>query len=86
MPLDGADVVLAKRLIVRVPLTLKGEALSALKMAVIGSKGSCSLSFEVETDGAFVNIDAGKEYMVSPVRDFLYRLSEIVGAKGVELQ
>ena len=86
MPLDGADMVLAKRLIVRVPLTLKGEALSALKMAVIGSKGLCALSFEVETDGAFVNIDAGKEYMISPVRDFLYRLSEIVGPKGVELQ
>jgi len=40
----------------------------------------------VETDGAVVNIDAGKDYMVSPVRDFLQRLSEIVGPKGVELQ
>ena len=84
--LDGADMALAKRLIVRVPSNLKGDALDAIKTAVVGSKGSCSLCFEVETDGAIVNIDAGKEFMVSPVRDFLYRLSEIVGPKGVDLQ
>jgi hypothetical protein len=78
--------VMAKRLIVRVPYTLRGEALRTLKETIISSKGPCSLCFEVETDGAVVNIDAGKDYMVSPVRDFLQRLSEIVGPKGVELQ
>lgn len=86
LPLDGADMVLAKRVIVRVPGSLRKDALSAMKTAVMESKGPCSLCFEVETDGALVNIDAGKEYMVSPVRDFIHRLSEIVGPKGVELQ
>ncbi|MGD0819289.1 MAG: DNA polymerase III subunit alpha [Desulfomonilia bacterium] len=86
MPLDGADMVLAKRVIVRVPYTLRSEALRTLKETIISSKGPCLICFEVETDGAYVNIDAGKDYMVSPVRDFLQRLSEIVGPKGVELQ
>jgi len=86
MPLDGADVMLAKRVVVRVPGSLKQDAVSAIKTAVLQSRGSCPLCFEVETDGAFVNIDAGRDYMVSPVRDFLYRLCEIVGPKGVEIQ
>jgi DNA polymerase-3 subunit alpha len=85
-PLDGADMVLAKRVIVRVPVTLRPDKVKSLKETVMNCRGTCSLCFEVETDEALVNIDAGKDYMVSPVRDFLLQLTEIVGPKGVELQ
>jgi DNA polymerase-3 subunit alpha len=85
-PLDGADLVLAKRVIVRVPVTLRPDKVKSLKETVMNCRGTCSLCFEVETDEALVNIDAGKDYMVSPVRDFLLQLTEIVGPKGVELQ
>ncbi|HVN71696.1 MAG TPA: hypothetical protein VMU10_06725, partial [Desulfomonilia bacterium] len=86
LPLDGADMVLAKRVIVKLSGSLRTDELKDLKDTVIGSKGTCPLCFEVETESAVVNIDAGRDYMVAPVREFLRRLTEIVGPKGVELQ
>ncbi|HPI92927.1 MAG TPA: DNA polymerase III subunit alpha [Deltaproteobacteria bacterium] len=86
LPLDGADLVLAKRVVVRVPGGLRPDKLKYIKETVMGCRGSCSLSFEVETEDAVVNIDAGRDFMVAPEREFLLRLTEIVGPKGVEIQ
>jgi len=44
------------------------------------------VSFQVDTEGVVVNIDAGKEFMINPSRDILARLGEILGTSRVELQ
>ena len=85
MPLEGADELLAKKVLVRIPPGMRPDGLRAIKEAIMVCSGSCSLSFEVDTEEALVNIDAGKKYMVLPGRDFMKRLCEIVGPKGVEL-
>jgi len=86
MPLDGAELILAKRVVVRVSGGIRPDAIKTLKDTVMQCRGACPLCFEVETDDAVVNIDAGKDYMVTPGRDLIGRLCDIVGAKGVELQ
>jgi DNA polymerase-3 subunit alpha len=86
LPLDGADMLLAKRLLVRIPTGMGPQELKVLKETIVSSKGPCSLSFEIDTDAAVVNIDAGVEYTVSPMREFLRQLSEIVGPERVVLQ
>ncbi len=86
LPLDGADMFLAKRLLVRIPGSIRPQEIKTLKDTILSSKGPCTLSFEIDTDAAVVNIDAGTEYMVSPMREFLRRLSDIVGSERVVLQ
>ena len=85
-PLDSADMALAKRVLVRVTGGLRPDTLRSIKETVMNCRGPCSLCFEVETDEALVNIDAGKDYMVLPARELLQRLCEILGPKGVVLQ
>lgn len=85
-PLDNAEAMLAKRVIVRMPDRIKPDEIQSLKEAVSDSKGSCQICFEVKTDESVVSIDAGKGYLVKPSRDFLARIASIVGSAGVELQ
>ncbi len=84
--LENAEALLARRLLVKVPTLIKADDLRSLKEAVEDSKGTCQLSFEVVTDEAVVSIDAGKDYMVKPSREFLERIVSLVGTAGVELQ
>jgi DNA polymerase-3 subunit alpha len=86
MPLEGADEILAKRVLVKIPAGIPLEDLKAIKEAIEGCRGGCTVCFEVDTDHALVHIDAGKDYMVMPGRHFIKQLCDIVGAKGVELQ
>ncbi|MBN2298763.1 MAG: hypothetical protein JXM72_09220, partial [Deltaproteobacteria bacterium] len=85
-PLDNAEAMLAKRLLLRVPAQMEPDGIRLLKDAVLSSKGTCQVTFEIETDGLVVNIDAGKDYLVRPSRDFLTRVASLVGSVGVELQ
>lgn len=75
-------MALAKRVLVRVTGGLRPDTLRSIKETVMNCRGPCSLCFEVETDEALVNIDAGKDYMVLPARELLQRLCEILGPKG----
>jgi DNA polymerase-3 subunit alpha len=86
LPLEGADEILAKKVLVRIPPGILPEGLRAIKEAIQSCRGSCAVSFEVDTEAALVHIDAGKDYMVMPGRNFIRQLCEIVGPKGVELQ
>jgi DNA polymerase-3 subunit alpha len=83
--IDNAEAILAKRLLVRISNQLKPEEIYSLKDVVSASKGSCQLCFEVSTEETVVSIDAGKDYMVKPSKDFLARIVSIVGPASVEL-
>jgi DNA polymerase III subunit alpha len=86
MPLDGADELLAKKVLVKISSGILPENIKAIKEAIQSWKGSCVLCYEVDTETELVHIDAGKDYMVMPGRSFIEQLCEIVGPKGVELQ
>jgi len=85
-PLDHAEAMLAKRLLLRLPSKMTPEEIQSLKELVSNGQGSCQLSFEVRIDGMVVGIDAGREYMVKPTREFLAQIASLVGSAGVELQ
>ncbi|HHO77013.1 MAG TPA: DNA polymerase III subunit alpha [Deltaproteobacteria bacterium] len=85
-PLDNAEAILAKRLLLRLPVKMEPDEIRLLKDAVLDSKGACRITFEIQTEELVVNIDAGKEYLVRPSRDFLARIASLVGNAGVELQ
>jgi DNA polymerase-3 subunit alpha len=83
--IDNAEAILAKRLLVKISNQLKPAEIYSLKDVVSASKGSCQLCFEVSTEETTVSIDAGKDYMVKPSKDFLARVVSIVGPASVEL-
>ena len=85
-PLEGAETMLATRVLVRLDREASNAKLAALKETVSGFSGPCPLSFVVETEGAVVNIDAGNRYMVNPSRDFLDRVRTLLGSACVEVQ
>jgi len=85
-PIDQAQSVLARRIILRLPPCTGSEDIRALKETISDSKGSCQICFEISTDEGIVLIDAGREYMVTPSRDVVTRLGELLGASSVELQ
>ncbi len=85
-PLESAEAMLAKKLLVRLPSKMAPDEILSLKEMVSESQGSCQLSFELRIDDMVVSIDAGKEYMVKPTREFLAKIASLVGSAGVELQ
>ncbi len=85
-PIEKAESVLAKRIILKLPREAKADDIRALKDVISGCKGSCQVSFEINTEEALVSIDAGKEYMVTASSEILARLGEIIGPSRVELQ
>ena len=85
-PIEKAESVLARRIILKLPRETKADDILALKDVISCSKGTCRVSFEVSTEEALVSIDAGKEYMVAVSSDILARLGEIIGPSRVELQ
>jgi hypothetical protein len=86
MRLEGADELLAKKVLVKISSGLRPASIQAIKEAILSWKGTCALTFEVDTETALVHIDAGKDYLVMPGRNFIEQLCGIVGPKGVELQ
>ncbi len=84
--LDNAEAVLAKRLVLRLPEKMQPEGIRVLKDAVMSSKGTCQVTFEIETDGLVVNIDAGKDFLVRPSRELLTRVTSLFGGIEVKLQ
>ncbi|HOI07743.1 MAG TPA: DNA polymerase III subunit alpha [Deltaproteobacteria bacterium] len=85
-PIEKAESILARRLLLRLPGDMKGDGIRALKETLAESKGACQVSFEISTGEVLVSIDAGREYMITPSRDILTRLGEILGPSRVELQ
>ncbi len=85
-PIEQAESVLARRIILHLPPGTGSDDIRALKEAVSGSKGGCQICFEINTDEGLVLIDAGREYMVTPTRDVIVRLGELLGSSSVELQ
>ncbi|HOD70120.1 MAG: DNA polymerase III subunit alpha [Deltaproteobacteria bacterium ADurb.BinA179] len=85
-PIDQAQSVLARRIILRLPPCTGSDDIRALKETISDSKGTCQICFEISTDEGIVLIDAGREYMVTPSRDVVTRLGELLGASSVELQ
>ena len=85
-PLDNAEAMLARKLLVRLPSKMAPEEITSLKEMVSEAQGACQLSFELRIDDMVVSIDAGKEYMVKPTREFLAKIASLVGSAGVELQ
>jgi len=84
--LENADEILAKRVLVRIPSKSGVNEIKAIKEVISDYKGSCTVSFEVDTEIAVVSIDAGSQYNVHPSKDLLVRLAEIVGVSRIELQ
>jgi DNA polymerase III subunit alpha len=84
-PIDHAESILARRLILHLPRDLGGADIRALKEILAGSRGACQVSFEIDTEGVVVNVDAGKEFMITPSHAILARLGEILGTSRVEL-
>jgi len=85
-PIGNAEVHLAKNILVRVPGRIKADEISALKETIENFKGSCQLSFEIDTLSAVIQIDAGQGYSVNPTGDFITRLQGIVGPGSVEIR
>jgi DNA polymerase-3 subunit alpha len=85
-PIDQAESILARRIILRLSPETKPDAIRAIKDAVAYSRGTCQICFEINIEEALVSIEAGKEYTVMPSSDILARLKEIVGPSRVELQ
>ncbi|MFY9399657.1 MAG: DNA polymerase III subunit alpha, partial [Desulfomonilia bacterium] len=85
-PIEQAQSVLARRVILRLEPGTKADEIRAIKEAISGSRGSCQLCFEISTEEGLVLVDAGKDYQVTPSRDVLARLTEVLGASCVELQ
>ena len=85
-PIEKAETILARKLVLRLTGDVDAPKLRALREALAGSKGACQVSFEIESDGVVVKVDAGKEFMITPSRDILARLGEILGPSRVELQ
>ncbi len=85
-PIEKAESVLARRIILKLPREIKADEIRALKDAISCSKGACQVSFEINTEEALVSIDAGREFMVTATSDILARLGEILGPSRVELQ
>jgi len=84
--LEHAEEALARRVVVKVRRPLSRREIEELKASVLSCKGGCALTFEVETEEALVAIDAGKDYSVMPGREFIERVTGILGRGGVELQ
>ncbi|HOM29634.1 MAG TPA: DNA polymerase III subunit alpha [Deltaproteobacteria bacterium] len=84
--LEHAEEALARRVVVKVRRPLSRREIEELKASVLSCKGGCALTFEVETEEALVAIDAGKDYSVMPGREFIERVTGILGRGGGELQ
>ncbi|MDT8271612.1 MAG: DNA polymerase III subunit alpha [Desulfomonilia bacterium] len=85
-PLEQADHLLARKVLVKIPPQMKDESIRGLKDMITHFKGGCCICFEIVTDGAVVCVDAGDEYRVNPSRDFIDALADLVGPTGVVLQ
>jgi DNA polymerase-3 subunit alpha len=85
-PIEQAQSVLARRVILRLEPGTKADEIRAIKEAISGARGNCQVCFEISTEEGLVLVDAGKDYLVSPSRDMLARLTEVLGTSCVELQ
>jgi len=85
-PIEQAESILARRIVLHLPPGTGSDDIRAIKAAIAGSKGNCQICFEVDTTEGLVLIEAGREYMVTPTRDVICRLGELLGSSSVELQ
>ncbi|VFU17433.1 DNA polymerase III alpha subunit [anaerobic digester metagenome] len=85
-PIEQAESILARRIVLHLPPGTGSDDIRAIKEAIAGSKGNCQICFEVDTTEGLVLIEAGREYMVTPTRDVICRLGELLGSSSVELQ
>jgi hypothetical protein len=85
-PLEQAEAAMARRLLVRMAPDVRSQTFEEIKEVVALHRGGCVLSFEVETDQAFVCLDAGRDFGVNPSRELIERLSGISGLNTVEVR
>ena len=85
-PIDQAEAVFATRILVRLKEGDTAEQIRALKGGIVGFKGSCPLSFEIATDQAIINIEAGKTFMVAPCKALIEQVQDILGPARIEIQ
>ena len=85
-PVEQAQATMARKLLVRLKPDVRTQTFKEIKEAVALHRGGCVLSFEVETDQAFVSLDAGRDFGVNPSRELIERLSGISGLNTVEVR